>query len=48
METDYESRYNISFELEKICGEWSIYARHIERPKPQRSVHDLNLTISQS
>jgi hypothetical protein len=35
MKTDCESEDRIAIELEKICGEWGIYAKQIERPRPQ-------------
>ncbi len=45
MESNYESEENISIELEKICGEWGIYAKQVERSRPQQSTSDSKGTI---
>ncbi len=35
MEILYESEEDIAVKLEKICGDWNIYAKLIKRPRPQ-------------
>ena len=40
MEPDCESKDKICIQLEKICGEWGIYAKQIDRSRPQRSAYD--------
>ncbi len=33
MEILYESKKDISVELEKLCGEWNVYPKRIDRPR---------------
>jgi hypothetical protein len=35
LEIQYESKGNIIVELEKMCCEWDIYAKRIDRPRPK-------------
>ena len=40
MEIQYESKVDITDEMEKICCEWNIYAKHIGRPRPPPLAHE--------
>ena len=41
MEIQYESKQDISVELEKICCEWNVYAKQIERARPKLLVNKM-------
>ena len=41
MEIQYESKQNIVIELEKLCGEWSVYAKRIDRPRPKPFINKM-------
>ena len=41
MEIQYESKQDISVELEKICCEWNVYAKRIDRARPKPLVNKM-------
>ena len=45
MEIQYESKGDIVVELEKICCEWNIYAKRIERPRLPPLALDVRSTL---